>query len=60
MATRVEKPKSAMDSLADSFNDIVSQAKERMSEKKFKHAEEKFDQIAKKVRASRGRRRETA
>jgi hypothetical protein len=60
MATTVGKSKSAMDSLTDSFSDIVSQAKKRMSEKEFQRAEEKFDQIAKKVRASRGRRRETA
>ena len=60
MATSVEKRKSEMDSLTDSFNDIVSQAKEHMSEKEFRRAEEKFDQIAKKVGASRGRRRETA
>ena len=49
-----------MDSLADSFNDIVSQAKKRMPESDFKQAEKKFDQIATKVRASRARRRETA
>ncbi len=60
MATSAEKPKSAMDSLNKNFNDIVSQAKKRMSPEDFKRAEEKFDQIANKVRASRGQRRETA
>jgi hypothetical protein len=49
-----------MDVLNKSFGDIVSKAKKRMSPKDFKRAEEKFDQLASKVRASRGRRRETA
>jgi hypothetical protein len=60
MGTSVEKPKSAIDSLNKNFSDVVSQAKKRLSPKDFKRAEEKFDQIANKVRASRGRRRETA
>ena len=60
MATSVEKPKSAIDSLNKSFGDLVSRAQKRMSPKDFKRADEKLDQIATKVRASRGRRRETA
>jgi len=60
MAKPVPKPKSAMDTLVDSFDRIVSEAKEHMSEEKFEQAGKKFDQVVMKVRASRGRRRETA
>lgn len=60
MATRVEKTKSAMETLAKSFDSIVSEAKKRMAENEFKQAEKKFDEVASRVRASRGRRRETA
>lgn len=60
MAKPAIKSKSAMDTLVDSFSRIVSEAKERMSEEEFRHAEKKFDEVVTKVRASRGRRRETA
>jgi hypothetical protein len=60
MATSAGKSKPAMDSLIRSFEGVVSQAQRRMSEKEFKQAERKFDQVVTKVRASRGRRRETA
>jgi hypothetical protein len=60
MATSAGKSKPAMDTLIRSFEDVVSQAQRRMSEKEFKQAERKFDQVVTKVRASRGRRRETA
>jgi hypothetical protein len=60
MAARAAKPKSAMDTLSASFHGIVSQAKKRMTDAEFKRAEKQFDQIASKVRASRGQRRETA
>jgi len=60
MAKPVRKPKSAMENLVDSFGRIVSEAKEHMSEEEFRQAEKKFDQVIIKVRASRGRRRESA
>ncbi len=49
-----------MDKLVDSFSQIVSEAKERMSDEEFQQAEKKFDEVVNKVRASRGRQRETA
>jgi hypothetical protein len=49
-----------MDTLVDSFSELVAEAEERMSPEEFRKAEEKFDEIINKVRASRGRRRETA
>lgn len=49
-----------MDSLIQTFEGVVSQAQRRMSEKEFKQAERKFARVVTKVRASRGRRRETA
>jgi hypothetical protein len=56
------KPKSAMETLVDSFSDLVEEAKERMSPEEFKQAEKDFDEIVNKAkaRASRGGRRETA
>jgi len=56
------KPKSAMDTLVDSFSDLVEDAKQRMSTEEFRKAEKKFDDIIDKAkaRASRGGRRETA
>jgi hypothetical protein len=62
MAKSTSKPKSAMDTLVDSFSDLVDEAKERMSPKEFRHAEKEFDEIIDKVksRASRAGRRETA
>ncbi len=50
----------AMDGLVDSFKQIVTEAKERMSDKEFQQAEKKFDEVVNKVRAARGRQRETA
>ena len=49
-----------METLVDSFSELVAEAKERMSDEEFRQAEQKFDEIINKVRASRGRRRETA
>jgi hypothetical protein len=53
-------PKSAMHTLVDSVCRIRSEAKEKMSAEEFRQAEEKFDEIAARVRASHGRKRETA
>jgi hypothetical protein len=57
-----KSPKStpAMDKLVDSFSRLVSEAKDRMPDEEFQQAEKKFDDVVKKVRASRGRQRETA
>jgi outer membrane protein assembly factor BamD (BamD/ComL family) len=60
MAKSAPQSKSAMDTLIDSFTELVEEARERMSEEQFRQAEKKFDAIVNKVRASRGPRRETA
>jgi hypothetical protein len=51
-----------METLVDSFSDLVAEAKERMSPKEFLKAEKEFDEIVDKAkaRASRAERRETA
>ncbi len=49
-----------METLVDSFSDLRDEAKQRMSEDEFREAEKKFHELANKVRASRGRKRETA
>jgi len=49
-----------MDKLVNSFSKLVSDAKENLSDQDFKQAEKKFDEVVNKVRASRGRQRETA
>ena len=60
MSKSAPKSKPAMETLVDSFSDLVAEAKERMSKAEFREAEKKFDEIINKVRASRGRRGETA
>jgi hypothetical protein len=51
-----------MDTLVDSFSDLVADAKKRMSPEEFRQAEKEFDKIVDKARAraSRAGRRETA
>ncbi len=60
MAKATTKSKSAMDALIESVSRIRAEAKERMSEEDFRQADERVHQLANKVRASRGRKRETA
>jgi hypothetical protein len=62
MAKSVPKSKSAMETLVDSFSDLVEDARKRMSPEEFRQAEKEFDEIIDKARAraSRGGRRETA
>jgi hypothetical protein len=60
MPKSAPKSKSAMDTLIDSVSRIRSEAKERMSEEEFRQVEERFHELANKVRASRARKRETA
>lgn len=62
MAKSASRKKSAMETLVDSFSDLVAEAKERMSPEEFRQAEKEFDKIIDNVRAraSRGGRRETA
>jgi hypothetical protein len=62
MAKAAPKSKTAMDTLVDSFSDLVADAKKRMSPEEFRRAEKEFDQIVDKARAraSRAGRRETA
>jgi glycine cleavage system protein P-like pyridoxal-binding family len=60
MAKPVPKSKSTLDTLIDSLSRIRSEAKERMSGEEFRKAESKFDEVVNRVRAARGRKRETA
>ena len=60
MATAAEKPRSAMATLAESFENLVESQRKKLSKAKFKKAEENFERIVSKARASRARRRETA
>ena len=62
MAKSAPKSKSAMETLVDSFSDLVEDARKRMSPEEFRRAEKEFDEIIDKARAraSRGGRRETA
>ncbi len=62
MAKSKTKAKSAMETLVDSFSDLVDDARKRMSPEEFRRAEKEFDEIVDKsrARASRGGRRETA
>jgi len=60
MPRSAPKSKSALDTLIDSVSRIRTEARERMSQEEFRRAEKKFDEIVNKVRASRGRKRETA
>ena len=59
-AISAEKPKSAMAALAESFENLVESQRQKLSKEEFKKAEENFERIVNKARASRGRRRETA
>jgi hypothetical protein len=60
MATSAEKPKSAVATLAESFENLVESQRKKLSKEEFKKAEEHFERIVSKARASRARRRETA
>jgi hypothetical protein len=60
MAKVAPKSKPALNTLIESVTRIRAEARERMSEDEFRQADEKVHQLANKVRASRGRKRETA
>jgi hypothetical protein len=62
MAKSKPKAKSAMEALVDSFDDLVEDARKRMSPEEFRRAEKEFGAIIDKAkdRASRAGRRETA
>ena len=60
MAKAAPKSKSALNTLIESVTRLRDEARERMSEDEFRQADEKVHQLANKVRASRGRNRETA
>jgi hypothetical protein len=60
MATSAETPKSAMATLTESFENLVESQRKKLSKEEFKKAEENFERIVSKARASRARRRETA
>jgi hypothetical protein len=49
------KPKSAMDTLVDSFDDLIEDARKRMSPEEFKRAEKQFDEIIDKAKARASR-----
>ena len=44
-----------MDTLVDAFDRLREEARQRLSEDEFRQADEKFHELANKVRASRGR-----
>jgi hypothetical protein len=60
MATSAQKPKSAMATLTESFENLVESQRKKLSKEEFKKAEEHFERVVNKARASRARRRETA
>ena len=60
MATSTQKPKSAMAALTENFENLVESQRKKLSKEEFKKAEENFERIVSKARASRARRRETA
>ena len=60
MAKAAPKSKSAMDTLIESVTRLRDNAKGRMSDEELRQADEKFHQLANKVRASRAGKRETA
>jgi methionyl-tRNA synthetase len=62
MPKPASKQKSAMETLVNSFSELVEDARERMSPQEFQKAEKKFDKIIDKAkaRASRVGQRETA
>jgi hypothetical protein len=60
MATSAQKTKSAMAGLAESFENLVESQRKKLNKEEFKKAEENFERIVNKARASRARRRETA
>jgi flagellin-specific chaperone FliS len=53
MARQTATPKSAIDILIDSFMRLRAEAKERMSAEEFQQAEEKFNELATRIRARR-------
>jgi hypothetical protein len=60
VATSAEKPKSALAALTESFENLVESQRKKLDEEEFKKAEQNFERIVSKARASRARRRETA
>ena len=60
MPKSAPESKSARETLIASVTRIREEARQRMSKEEFRHVEEKFHELANKVRASRGRKRETA
>jgi hypothetical protein len=54
------KTKSATDTLLDKFTEMATERSKRMSDKEFKDAIAGSRKVINRVRASRGRRRETA
>ena len=62
MAKSKPNAKPAMDTLVDSFTELVEDARKRMSPEEFRRAEQNFDKIIDKAkaRASRAGQRETA
>ncbi len=60
MPKAASKSKSARDTLIESLTRLRAEAKERMSEAEFRKMEDQVHELANKVRASRGRKSETA
>jgi len=60
VATSAEKPKSAMAALTESLESLVESQRKKLGKEEFQKAEQNFERIVSKARASRARRRETA
>ena len=60
MPKAAAKAKSARETLIETVTRVREEARQRMSEDEFRQVEDKVHELANKVRASRGRKRETA
>jgi hypothetical protein len=60
VATSAEKPKSAVTALVESFENLIESQRKKLSKKELKKAEQNYERIVTKARASHARRRETA
>jgi len=60
MPKAAAKPKSARETLMETVTRIREEARQRMSEDEFRQVEDEVHELANKIRASRGRKRETA
>jgi hypothetical protein len=60
MASSSAKKKTATDELLDSFGEVIDSGAEKMDSSELQKSEQRFNEIADRVAASRKPRRETA